>query len=233
MEGPKQMTNGIFTQRHNYLCLSQRQRRQKGPPIWIERTCFRHVSLKVLKENKSLENDLKGPYWRRKLNAGLFDLWNKVCSSSGDVSAPITASDCTARNPRQAQVQKQTLRWTKMSFQGYYLTVWGYFRAKKKNYLFSNIRPAIFNPVTMMCCVWERMCGASSNHCSLYEEVAVGQGYLVQMFLKQHKFRYLFISHLLPPLHFTWELLLQDNPANKRNGLCTRALWSWRNSKSY
>ncbi len=74
MEGPKQMTNGIFTQRHNYLCLSQRQRRQKGPPIWIERTCFRHVSLKVLKENKSLENDLKGPYWRRKLNAGLFDL---------------------------------------------------------------------------------------------------------------------------------------------------------------
>lgn len=91
MEGLNQMTNSIFTQKHDYLCLSRQQRRQKGLAIWVERTCFRHVSLTVLKENKSLEKHLKGPYWRMKLNAGLFELWNKVCSFSGDVSAPITA----------------------------------------------------------------------------------------------------------------------------------------------
>lgn len=31
-----------------------------------------------------------------------------------------------------------------------------------------------------------------------------------------------FIFHLLSPLHLTWELLFQDNPADKGNGLCIR-----------
>lgn len=66
------MTHGIFIQKHNYLCLSQWQRRQKyGMMRYAQKE---HVSFKVLKENKSLENHLKGPYWRMKLNAGLFDL---------------------------------------------------------------------------------------------------------------------------------------------------------------
>ncbi len=102
--------------KHSYFCLSERQRGERSLAIWIERTCFRHVSLKVLKENKSPEKHLQSPYLRMKLNAGLFDLWNKVCSFPGDYLSTNHCSDCTALSPRQAQEQKSTLRWAKNYF---------------------------------------------------------------------------------------------------------------------
>ena len=86
----------------------------------IEGTCFRHVSLKVLKENKSLGNHFKRPYWRMKWNAGLFELWNKVCSFPADCLSINHSSDCTALNPRHARAQEWIL-WK--YFQFYYLTV--------------------------------------------------------------------------------------------------------------
>lgn len=67
MEGPNRMTNGVFcTEAQLFVFISVAGR--------IERTCFSHVSLKVLKENKSLGSYFKRPYWRMKLNAGLFEL---------------------------------------------------------------------------------------------------------------------------------------------------------------
>ena len=78
-----------------------------------------------------------------------------------------------------------------------------------------------------MHCVWGRMCSASSNPRSLYYEVAWGQGYLKQDVFQSNTNLGIslygsFIFHLLPPLHLAWELLLQDDPANKGNGLCIR-----------
>lgn len=170
------------------MCLSRWQRRQKGSVIWIERTCFRHGSLKVLKDNKSPGNHLKSPYWRMKLNAGLFDIWNKASSFSRDCLSTDHCSGCTALNP----ILHLLLHLNQKLFFSVLLSECeGVLRAKRIFYLVTiDLSHSI---LWVRRAVFERECVV------LLQTVARRRGccrarIFYRMFSKQHKFRHLFIK---------------------------------------
>lgn len=97
IEGLNQMTNGIFTQQHNYWCLSQRQRRQNGLvirkkkqktslPRFFEGSQRKHVPWEPFKRS-ILENEIKcwivwslreGLFFLRRYLPPTWALWAKV-----------------------------------------------------------------------------------------------------------------------------------------------------------